>query len=142
MNDIVFFGVTLTYFWFGAKVDEWITIAALGFKFETPSLFLQRPRNYDVFRVVLFLAACVSLYWAKSISWYAGTIVLGAAWFGTTWLGQRNAFTHYRGICREFVRDNLTSEDKAYWETQAEKSNADLRVQLVLRGDSYERWTA
>ena len=59
MNDIVFFGVTLTYFWFGAKVDEWITIAALGFKFETPSLFLQRPRNYDVFRVVLFLAACV-----------------------------------------------------------------------------------
>ena len=137
MNDVLFVGLTLTYFWFGAKVDEWITIAALGFKMETPQLFLERPRNYDVIRTALFIAACVSLYWAKSISWYVGAIVLGAAWFGTTWLGQRNAFTLYRGICREFVQDNPTSEDKAYWETQAEKSNADLRVQLVSRGEAH-----
>lgn len=130
MNDFFFVGLTLTYLWFGAKVDGWITIAALGFKMETPQLFLEHPKNYDVIRTVLFIAACVSLYWAKSIPWYVGAIVLGAVWFGTTWLGQRNSFAHYRGICREFVQDHPTSEDKAYWEAQAQKSNADLRLTL------------
>jgi hypothetical protein len=133
LDDALFLGFTLAYIWFGAKVDEWVTIAALGFKLETPQLFLQSPRNYDVIRLGLFIAACASLFGTTSIPWYAGAIVLGSAWFGTTWLGQRRAFATYRRICQEIVEDGETSEDQAWREAEARRSNEELRERILSR---------
>ena len=131
IDDAILGGLTMVYFWFGAKVDEWVTIAALGFKSETPQLFLESPRIYDVICIGLFIAACASLLGTTSIPWYVGAIILGSAWFGTTWLGQRRAFATYRRLCQEGVEDGETPEDKAWRETEAQRSNEELRDRIL-----------
>ncbi len=133
MSDILFIGIALGYFWFGSKADEWVTIAALGFKLETPEWFLANPRAYDMVRIAMFFAACACLLNTRYIPWLNGAIVLCVAWFGTTWLGQRRAFAHYRKICLECVHDHPTSEDNAYWVAEAAKSDSELREHSEIR---------
>lgn len=128
---MLFIGLTLTYFWFGAKVDQWITISALGFKSETSRGFLEQPRTYDMIRAALFFAALVCLFGTKEIPWYIGAIVLAVTWFATTWIGQRKAFSTYRRICREGIQDAATPKDKAWREGEARRSNAELRDRIL-----------
>ena len=128
--DALFVGLTLVYLLFGAKVDEWITISGLGFKMETSQGFLDHPKIYDLIRTMLFIAACACLLDTKWIPSYAGAIILVAAWLTTTWLGQRRAFTTFRKMCKEGAQRESLADHKAFFETMAQKSNAELRDQL------------
>src|SRR2546428_778590 len=105
MLDLAFLTLATAYVWFGAKVDEWITISTLGFGLEVPQGFLDRPRRYDFIRVVLLALAAACLLGTTRVPWFVGLGVLAVAWFSTTWLGQRRAFATYRRICREGIED-------------------------------------
>jgi hypothetical protein len=129
--DIFFVGLTVGYLWFGSKVDQWVTIAALGFKLETPQGFLEHPRTYDVIRTALLFAAAACLFGTTSIPWYVGATILAAAWFATTWIGQRRAFAIYRRIWLEGISDASTPEEKASREAEAKRTNAELRDRLL-----------
>lgn len=129
--DTLLIGLTLVYLWFGSKVDQWITIAALGFKLETSQGFLEHPRAYDVVRIALFLAACACLLGTQSIPWYVGAIILTATWFATTWIGQRRAFATYRRIWQKGIANASTPEEKVSREAEAQRSNAELRDRIL-----------
>ena len=128
--DALFIGITLVYFWFGSKVDQWITISILGFKLETPLIFLKNPRIYDLIRLALFFAAWTCLLETQLIQWYVGASILATAWFATTWIGQRRAFTSYRRIWLEGIDEATTPEEKAFCKAEAKRSNAELRDRM------------
>jgi hypothetical protein len=137
--DGFFIGITLVYFWFGSKVDQWVTISTLGFKLETPQRFLENPRIYDVIRSVLFLTACVCLLGTELIHWYMGAGILAAAWLATTWIGQRIAFSTYRQIWQEGVDEATTPEEKAPCVIEAKRSNSELRNRIPTLQNIFAR---
>src|SRR5215467_2534263 len=101
MFDFAFAGLAAAYLWFGSKVDQWVTISMLGFKLEVPQGFLEHPRTYDAIRFVLLAAAAACLFVTSFVPWYVGVAILAGAWFATTWIGQRRAFTVYRAVWQE-----------------------------------------
>ncbi|MBZ0143571.1 MAG: hypothetical protein K8F56_08315 [Rhodocyclaceae bacterium] len=130
MLDAIFVALVILYTMFAAKVDEWITIAALGFKLETPPGFLQYPRAYDVIRSAFFLVAAGSLFWTRSIPWYIGLVVLAGAWLAAGWVGQRKAFATYRQIWREGIEDASTPDDRDWREAESMRTDQELRERV------------
>jgi hypothetical protein len=57
MFEGIFIILTALYALVSVKVDGWITILALGFKSETPMMFIQNRKIYDFVRSILFLGA-------------------------------------------------------------------------------------
>jgi hypothetical protein len=94
--DALFVGLIVLYAVVAAKVDQWITIAALGFRLETPQGFLEHPRAYDLIRSALFLSAAATLcganvivgIWVSSFSQVHG---LGPVGWGRSELSRRTA---------------------------------------------------
>jgi hypothetical protein len=133
VTDLLFFALLGVYLWFGSKVDEWITIAQLGFSLETPSGFLSNPRAYDIVRSALLVATFGSIYFATRLPWYGGIICTVAAWFATTALGQRRAFETYRHRCHEAVAETEDEAGRAFFTREAQKSNSELRDLVVKK---------
>lgn len=135
MAEFIFLVLTMLFAVVFVKVDEWITISALGFKSETPPMFLRREGVYIVGRLILwFLAAAVS-FAMTFIPWFAGIATLVVVWLGAGFVGQKKAFNHYRRILREMMESADTPEQKAEYETEAKKSDKELMhiVKLSLK---------
>jgi len=60
MTEFLFVILTVVYAVVAIKVDQWSTISYLGFKTETPQLFLSNPSLYHRTRILLFSATVVS----------------------------------------------------------------------------------
>lgn len=103
MADASFLVLVAIYALVAIKVDQWSTISRLGFKSYTPFFFLRNPRAYHVTRIVLFVAAVMTLLFTTAIRWYVGGIVLAVAWLGAFWIGRKLAFNTYRQIHREMI---------------------------------------
>lgn len=131
MIDAIFVGLVVLYTMFAAKVDEWITIAALGFKLETPQGFLKHPRAYDVVRSAIFLVAASTLFWTRYIPWYIGLVVLAGAWLAAGRVGQRKAFATYRQVWREGLEDAGTPDDRVWREAESKRTDEELRERLL-----------
>ena len=132
MIDILFVALTVLYLWFGSKVDQWTTIALLGFKMEVPQALIDHPRAYHLIRSALLLAATACLFATQEIPWYVGAVMLGAAWFATTFIGQRRAFATYRSIWQEAVADpGSAPEEKRFGAAEANRSDAELRDRVM-----------
>lgn len=131
MLDALFVGLVVLYAMFAAKVDQWITIAALGFKLETSQGFLEHPRAYDIIRSAIFTAPVAPLYGTKSIPWYIGLVPLAGAWLAAGWVGQRKAFETYRQVWREGIEDAKTSEDRAWSEAESRRTDEELRERVL-----------
>ena len=126
MVEFMLFVLTFLYLVVSAKVDEWITISALGFKSATPLLFLQKPKVYDFVRSVLFLLAVATCFFMTSIPWYVGLIILGVVWLWAGSIGRRKAFKSYRLILLQMVETAETPEQKAEYEEMLKKSDQEL----------------
>ena len=118
--------LALLYAVVSIKVDEWITISALGFKTETPMMFLQNPKLYEVVRSVLFLGAVVSCFGMKALSWYVGLIALAVIWLTAGSIGRKKAFARYRQVLKEMVEFAETPEEKEKYDTASRKTNEEL----------------
>ena len=71
MIDVIFIILIIIYLWLSIKVENWITIYYLGFKTETPVMFLRNPRVYDVARTLLIILFLVlSFYIFFSLGFY------------------------------------------------------------------------
>lgn len=103
MADTLFLVFAVMYAVVAIKVDQWQTISMLGFKSETPQMFLQSPRIYHQTRVALFTGAVVASYFATTIPWYIALGIVAATWFGGFWLGRKFAFNTFRQVHRDLI---------------------------------------
>lgn len=103
MSDALLVPLIAIYSFVAIKVDQWQTISMLGFKTETPQLFLQSPRLYHMVRIALFACAAVAAFFATGITRYISLAALAATWIGAFWLGRKLAFNTYRRIHRETI---------------------------------------
>jgi|TARA_B110000208_G_C11331926_1_gene270302 hypothetical protein len=120
----------VVYVLVSVKVDEWITISALGFKSETPMRFIQNPRFYDVIRSSLFIGAVALSFITQDISWYVGLIVLAVVWLMAGSIGRKKAYSSYRRILREMMASAETTDDRVEYEAASEKTNEELAVMV------------
>lgn len=126
MFEILVVVLAFLYAIVSAKVDEWITISALGFKSETPMMFLQNPRIYDVVRSILFLGAAASCFGMEAIPWYAGLIALAIIWLIAGSIGRKKAYAKYRQVLREMIEFAETPEEKEEYEAASRKTDEEL----------------
>jgi hypothetical protein len=131
MIDLTFLVFLSLYLLVGIKIDQWITISLLGFKSETPELFMTNPRIYDVVRRLIFAATAACLL-GVSFAWYFGAGALLVAWLTTTWIGSRLAFNTFRAVCLDVAEHAKTEEDRTSALESARKSNAELRDKAML----------
>jgi hypothetical protein len=133
MFDVIFFLLVLIYIVVSIKADEWITISALGFKIETPEMFLKHPRAYDVLRSALFLCA-IATFFAMSTR-YVGGVTLVLSWLGSGWIGRRKAFNNYRRILREMMNTAEDAQEKDEYEAESKKTDQELmdRVKMSMK---------
>ncbi len=133
MYDVIFFVLISLYIVASVKVDEWITISALGFKIETPEMFLKHPRYYDIVRSVLFLCA-IAMFFAMSTR-YVGGVTLVLAWLGAGWIGRRKAFNNYRRILGEMMDNAENDKERVEYEAALKKTNQELMdmVQMSMK---------
>lgn len=130
MAEFIFLVLTILFSVVSAKVDEWITISALGFKSETPPMFLRWEGVYIVGRLILWLLAAAVSFAMTFIPWYTGLVILVIAWLGAGRVGKKKGFNAYRRILREMMESADTPEQKAEYETESKKSDQDL-VRIV-----------
>ena len=133
MFDVIFFLLVLLYIVVSIKVEEWITISAIGFKIETPEMFLKHPRAYDVVRSALFIGAIAAFF--AMYTRYVGGITLAVAWLGAGWIGRKKAFNNYRRILREMMDTAENDQERAEYEAASKKTDEELMniVQMSMK---------
>ncbi|MDO8263199.1 MAG: hypothetical protein Q7T21_08225 [Gallionella sp.] len=136
MADTVLAALVVMYAVVAIKVDQWYTISRLGFKSETPQLFLQSPRLYHMMRMALFACAIAASFFATIISWYIVLVVLAATWHGAFWLGRKFAFNTYRQIHREMIayEEAIKVTDPAEYARLVEGEDPEARRSKLERG--------
>jgi len=126
MFEVFFFILVVLYTLVSVKVDEWITISALGFKSETPMQFLQKPRLYDIVRSALFLAAIATSFGMMAVPWYIGFVILVVMWLAAGSIGRKKAFNKYRKILQEMMVYAESHEEQAEYEKASKKTDQEL----------------
>ena len=126
MYEFAFLVITVGYGRISVLVDSWLTISALGFKSETPLMFLQNPRFFGFMRSVLFVGAIALSFGFTNIPWYFGLIVLVVIWLIAGSLGRKKAYSLYRRILKEMMETAETDEERAEYEAASVKTNEEL----------------
>lgn len=136
MDGGLFVALVLAYAIVAIKVDQWFTISCLGFKSETPQLFLTNPKLYQGVRILLFAAAVVTLFYARNIPWYLGAAVLAVVWLGAFWIGRILAFADFRRIHREMMEydENLKNSDPEEYARQVAEGGPASRLADLEQG--------
>ena len=106
MFEAIFIILTALYALVSVKVDGWITILALGFKSETPMMFIQNRKIYDFVRSILFLGALAISFLTPNMPWITGVIILAVVWLAAGSIGRK------KEIC--CVSPNITRDDGGY----------------------------
>lgn len=126
MIEFFFISLVVSYVLVSSKVDEWITISALGVKSETPLMFLKKPRFYDVVRSALFIVAAILVFAMEDIPWFMAAVVLAGAWLAAGWRGRKKAFSKYRHILRDMAQRAETPQEKTQYEAESKKDDQQL----------------
>jgi hypothetical protein len=126
MFEGIFIILTALYALVSVKVDGWITISALGFKSETPMMFIQNPKIYDFVRSILFLGALAISFVTPNMSWITGVISLAVVWLAAGSIGRKKAFAVYRRILREMMAAADTDSDRVEYKEASQKTDHEL----------------
>ncbi|MEI7678346.1 MAG: hypothetical protein WCK07_03025 [Betaproteobacteria bacterium] len=133
MTEFLFVILTVVYAVVAIKVDQWSTISYLGFKTETPQLFLSNPSLYHRTRILLFSATVAALFLAHAIPWYLGAAGLAGVWLGAFWIGRSLGLSDFRRIHREMIEydnDLKVSDPDEYARQVAEDGQASRLAEL------------
>ncbi|MEW8091574.1 MAG: hypothetical protein AB2784_18285 [Candidatus Thiodiazotropha endolucinida] len=131
MFDTIFIVLALMYFIVSVRVDYWSTISVLGFKSETPQMFLTNPNRYEAVRGILFLGTAATLFMISFLPWYVGAGILGFLWYYSGLRGRKKAFHMYRGIFEELLSEAETENDILKYQKEIQKTDKDLMNELV-----------
>jgi hypothetical protein len=123
MTDLFFLVSILGYLWFSIKVENWITIYHLGFKTETPLLFLKNQRIYDVIRIVLFLTSLILTFYTNIIPWIVCLFFLLIVWVLSGKIGRNKAFDKYREILKDLAEHEEDEKQKSEYLIESKISN-------------------
>lgn len=126
MEEIVFIIFIVLYFLLAAKIDEWYTISALGFKSATPEMFLRKPWRYSIVRSALFLATIGISFFTTLVPWYICLVVLAIVWFVAGVVGRIRASNKYRLILHEMIEYCDSPEQRAELEAKSNKTDKEL----------------
>ena len=126
MFELIFIVFTVLYALVSVKVDGWITISALGFKSETPMMFIQNPKIYDFVRSILFLGALAISFVTPDMPWITGVIILVVVWLAAGSIGRKKAFSVYRRILREMMAAADTDSDRVEYKEASQKTDQEL----------------
>jgi hypothetical protein len=154
MAEAIFVVLAAVHAVVAIKVDQWSTISRLGFKMETPVLFMSNPRLYHRIRIFLFVAAVAALFFARTIPWYLGAAGLAAVWLGAFWVGRNLGFADFRRVHREMIEydNNLKVSNPAEYARQVaeegpashlaelEKGARITNEELLERVQRYAKW--
>jgi len=121
--DILFIVFVLIYFWFSIKVDNWITIYNLGFKTETPLLFLRNQKIYDAIRVILFLTCLILTFYTIVIPWLICISVIAIIWILSGKIGRNKAFNKYREILKDLAEHEEDEQQKSEYIMESKITN-------------------
>jgi len=125
MFEGIFIILTALYALVSVKVDGWITILALGFKSETPMMFIQNRKIYDFVRSILFLGALAISFLTPNMPWITGVIILAVVWLAAGSIGRKKAFAVYR-ILREMMAAVDTDSDRVEYKEASQKTDQEL----------------
>jgi len=131
MIDILFIFFVLVYFWFSIKVENWITIYHLGFRTETPLLFLKNQRIYDAIRIILFITCIIFSFYTTIIPWYICLFVIAAIWVLSGKIGRNKAFDNYREILKDLAEHEEDEQQKSEYLLELKKSNDILQDRVT-----------
>lgn len=126
MFEAIFIILTALYALVSVKVDGWITILALGFKSETPMMFIQNRKIYDFVRSILFLGALAISFLTPNMPWITGVIILAVVWLAAGSIGRKKAFAVYRRILREMMAAVDTDSDRVEYKEASQKTDQEL----------------
>lgn len=117
---ILFIVFSLLYVVIGIKVKQWETITILGFRTETPEVYLRNPRAYNLTRSFCFLVAVIAAIFSSYR--YSATIgfpVLGVLWFFVNNRGIDSGIKEYRRAMKEtceYYQANPTEDGGDFYE--------------------------
>ncbi len=131
LYEIFFLLLVALYFTISIKIDYWTTISILGFKSETPMLFLQKPKYYESVRGVLFLSAIGLSFMTNIFPWYANLAFLAFIWLCAGSIGRKQAFSMYRNILKQMLEHAETKEEKDRYLTEIQLTNEDLTNKIL-----------
>jgi len=126
MFEGIFIIFTMLYTLVSVKVDEWITISALGFKSATPMMFMQNPKIYDFVRSILFFGALAVSFMTPDMPWITGVIILVIVWLAAGSIGRKKAFSVYRRILREMMATADTDSERVKYKEYSQKTDQEL----------------
>lgn len=132
MPDIVFLLLVALYAGVAMKVREWVTISLLGFKLETPQLFLEQPWAYGLVRVLLFLVTAAIAFAIASAPWYAGIAALVVVDVAANLVGRRKAYATFRKLHLYLAESETDPQKKASLEAGARITDKELTARLNL----------
>lgn len=123
--SILFFALLGVYAFLGRQLDYWITVRLLDMPTACPAGFLRNESPYHWVVWLSFLAALgVGLYCDLS-SWIVGPSLF-VAWHFAGSSGHSAAFRQYRERMQEFMKYADTPEDRARWEMESKKTDAEI----------------
>ena len=126
----IFIVLIILYSLVAIKVDEWISISALGFKTETPQLFLINPGRYSFIRSILFLGALATSFFLP-IRLSICFIFLYIVWLGAHWVGRKLAIKTYRRVLNEMASEESDPKQKSEFELASRKSDKELINEIL-----------
>jgi len=129
--DILFIIFVLIYFWFSIKVDNWITIYHLGFRTETPILFLKNQKIYDVIRITLFITCLILTFYTTIIPWIICLFIIAIIWVLSGKIGRNKAFDKYREILKDLAEHEEDEKQKSEYLMELKKSNDILQDRVT-----------
>lgn len=131
MIDILFIIFVLIYFWFSIKVENWITIYHLGFKTETPLLFLKNQKIYDAIRVTLFITCLILTFYANFIPWVICLFIIAIVWILSGKIGRGKAFNKYREILKDLAEHEEDEKQKSEYLIESNQTNDILQDKVL-----------
>jgi hypothetical protein len=129
--DMLFIIFVLVYFWFSIKVDNWITIYHLGFRTETPLLFLKNQKTYDVIRITLFITCLIMTFYTNIIPWVICLFIIAIVWVLSGKIGRNRAFDKYREILKDLAEHEEDEKQKSEYLVESKISNNVLQDRVT-----------
>jgi len=129
--DALFLIFVTIYLWISIKVENWITLYYLGFKSETPPLFLKNQRIYDVARIILILICIALAFNAVLIPWFICLLIIAFIWVLSGKIGRNKAFNKYREIIIELAEQEMDEQQKSEYTEESKKSNHFLQDKVT-----------